>query len=278
MGFLKRRDDHRIPSVMTADSSDLARIGWTAYGGDSPHPTGTIAVPAGELDGYVIAALEATGYPEVGSQPWTVLEERFLEELMVAAEAADSWAVVGAFCVAANFVAPSEAPNPRYLEIIDRTLVILRDDGVAYPAVPPFALRRWDQVHGTDGLFPAGWPSALENLAVPGPGEEPPVQDLADGESRRLAQRELGGGPNTIYAERSPDGRIVAVIDGIDSADNQRKRWDWLGLSVDNYPAFLRELGDRLVTPTQWAHDDLQPYFPCRARSREQMRRSPAPE
>jgi len=38
------------------------------------------------------------------------------------------------------------------------------------------------------------------------------------------------------------------------------------------YPSFLRELEERLVTPTPWFHADLVPYFPCRAKSRAQMR------
>jgi hypothetical protein len=44
------------------------------------------------------------------------------------------------------------------------------------------------------------------------------------------------------------------------------------GLSAPDYRSFLRELGERLVTYTYWAHDDLIPYFPCRQRSRDAMR------
>jgi hypothetical protein len=75
-----------------------------------------------------------------------------------------------------------------------------------------------------------------------------------------------------IYAERRSDGSVVAVIDGIDAADQKRKRWEWDGLDADDYSTFLRKLGDQLVTPSHWAHNDLVPYFPCRARSRNEMR------
>jgi hypothetical protein len=31
-------------------------------------------------------------------------------------------------------------------------------------------------------------------------------------------------------------------------------------------------LGERVVTPQLWTHDDLLPYIPCRARTRAEMR------
>ena len=45
-----------------------------------------------------------------------------------------------------------------------------------------------------------------------------------------------------------------------------------MGLSAPTYGEILRELGDRLVTPRHWAHDDLAGFFPCRSRSRDELR------
>ena len=109
------------------------------------------------------------------------------------------------------------------------------------------------------------------NLPVPTVDAAPLVDDLADGESRKLAQAPAAPA-NTIYAERRPDGSIQAVVEGPNPETGEVRRWDWDGLNASDYPGFLRELGERLVNHTCWAHDDLIPYFPCRQRSRDQMR------
>jgi hypothetical protein len=147
----------------------------------------------------------------------------------------------------------------------------MRTDGVAWTAVPPFAMKRWTAVHGHGGTEPKGWPSPLANLPVVAVAEAPPVEDLTEGEVRRLAQPPAAP-QNSICAERRGDGSIQAVIEGTDPDTGELRRWDWDGLCAPDYPAFLRELGDRLVTHTHWAHEDLVPYFPCRARSRDQLR------
>jgi hypothetical protein len=77
----------------------------------------------------------------------------------------------------------------------------------------------------------------------------PEVDDLGAGESRKLAETAVGNHLNVIFAQRRSGG-----------------------LAADSYEAFLRELGDRLGTPSFWAHDDLAPYLPCRAKSRDAMR------
>jgi len=272
MGLFSRFSSHERAAVLTATPADLSRIGLAAFGGQDPHPPGMSAIPIGELDGYVMAAMASMGHPSPGSPEWAPLHRRFLDELTAAAEAAGDWGFVGAFCIATNFVASSDHEDPQFLAIVDRALIVLRDDGVSYPSVPPFALELYQRVHGFEGARPAGWPSALKDVAVSDPGRGPETVDLEDGESRRLAQPDPGEQSRVIYAERRDDGAIVAVIDGIDMSDGVRKRWEWLGLSAPDYEAFLRELGDRLVTPSYWAHPDLDPYFPCRDRSRDEMR------
>jgi hypothetical protein len=264
----------RAPHVplLTATAEDLIRIGYAAYGGASPYPPGAAGLPVGELDSYAMAAMDAAGYPSPGTTEWAAMEEQMLDELQAAAERGGDWAYVGALLVAFNCTSAERQQDPRYFAIVDRATTVLRDEGVAQTAIPPFALSRWEARHGYDGASPAGWPRALEDVAVPAGGEEPPVVDLAVGESRRLAQRDPGDDSNRIYAERRPDGTIVAVVDGVDLSDGVRKRWEWDGLTGTDYRSFLRLLGDRLVTATYWAHDDLRPYFPCRARSRDEMR------
>jgi hypothetical protein len=174
--------------------------------------------------------MAAAGHPMPGTAQWAALHQQFFDELTVTAERAGDWGFVGALCIANNFVADADRQDSRFLAILDRALLVMRDDGVAFAAIPPYALRRWEEVHGTEGLSPAAWPSALAHLAVPPRGEVPVTSDLAEGESRRMAQPHEGSHSNVIYAERRPDGSVVAVIDGIDAADQKRKRWEWDGL------------------------------------------------
>ncbi len=272
MGLFSRQSAKASQPAFTATSADLVRIGMAAFGGPSPDPPGLSALSTTELDGYAVAASASANYPASGSPEWDRLQGLFLDELTAAAERAGDWGFVGAMCIAMNFVAGGHNPDPRYLAILDRALNVLRLDGVAYPAVPPFAIEFWQRVHGWDGARPAGWPSALDYVSVPAADDQPLVTDIQPGESRRLAQPHNGDQSNVIYAERRTDGMIVAVIDGIDTADGVRKRWEWQGLEAPDYLSFLRELGDRLVTPSYWAHEDLRPYFPCRAKSRDSMR------
>ena len=276
MGLFSRRAGRPQPKVMVATPEDLVRIGQTAFGGESVHPPGFAGLATSELDGYVLSALEASGHPAPGSPQWEELEDRFLDELSsVARTAGGGWAFVGAFGLALNFCPTNPAPNERYLQVMDQALVVLRDDGVAYTAIPPLALRRWESLHGTDGAGPAAWPRALEDVSLPRTNEPVPA-DLDVGTPLRLAQHGPAMGSNVIFGERRSDGQIIAVIEGVDPSDGERKRWEWQGVVGPDLPAFLRELGERLVTPTHWAHDALQPYFPCRARSRDEMRRRAA--
>jgi hypothetical protein len=272
MGFFSRSGRGRGRGVLSATSADLVRLGTASFGGEDPTCPGLSALSISELDGYVIAAMAAAGNPIPGTSEWAALHQRFFDELTATAERAGDWGFVGALCIANNFVADTDRQDSRFLAILDRALQVMRDDGVAFAAIPPYALRRWEDVHGTEGLSPAGWPSALAHLAVPARGEVPVTSDLAEDESRRMAQLHEGPHSNVIYAERRPGGTVVAVINGIDAADQKRKRWEWDGLDADDYSTFLCKLGDRLVTPSYWAHDDLVPYFPCRARSRNEMR------
>jgi hypothetical protein len=267
MGFFSRSSNQPRAPLLTATPADLKRIGDVAFGGESIYPQGMSALPAGELDGYAMTFLAAATYPESGSPAFG----QFIEQLASAAEVAGNWGFVGAILVGWNCVAGEHRQNPRYLTILDRGLEVLREDGVSYTSVPPFAMDRWQSLHGFDEAHPKGWPSPLTYLPVPSADAAPPVEGLARGESRRLAQAPAAPS-NMIYGEGRPDGSIQAVMEGVNPETGQLRRWDWEGLTASDYPGFLRELGDRLVTHAYWAHDDLIPYFPCRQRSRDQMR------
>ncbi|RKQ93822.1 hypothetical protein C8N24_3696 [Solirubrobacter pauli] len=270
MGFFSRGPARR-PPYLSATPADLRRLGELAFGGESPYPPGVNAFPPGELDGYAMHFLKVAGYPPMDSPQGRQAQGQFLDELEAAAASAGAWAYVGAIFVGWNALTGSFLEDPRYRRVADRGLDTLRRDGVSYTAIPPFALDCWTQAHGYEGSHPAGWPTALADLPIPNEDEAPPVKDLADGEARRLAQAPAAPA-NSIYAERRPDGTVQAVVEGVDPDTGVLRRWDWDGLSAPSYPAFLRELGERLVTHSYWAHDDLIPYFPCRRRSRDQMR------
>jgi len=257
--------------LLTATPADLRRLGEVAFGGQSIYPPGISAIPTAELNGYAMALLEAAGYPEPGSSAEASANGKFLDELLAAAELAGDWGFVGAMCVGWNCVAPSHREDHRYLQILDRALELLRTDGASYTSVPPFAMDRWTAVRGYGDTGPAGWPSALAHLPVPSAEDAPPFDDLVDAESRKLAQAPAAPG-NMIYAERRPSGSVQAVVEGPNPETRELRRWDWEGLNAADYPALLRELGNRLVTHSHWAHDDLIPYFPCRERSRDQIR------
>jgi hypothetical protein len=267
VGLFSRPSSPRAPQYPTVTPEELARFGEMAFGGESPHPPGLQGIPAGELDAPALA-YHLSARVEAFS---ATASRELLGELLAAAEGGGDWAYVGALCVGWNTVAEAFQEDAVYLEIMDRALEVMRTEGVSYTSVPPFAIDRWKLLHGYDGIAPAGWPSALDELSVVLPAEAPPVEDLAPGELRKLAQSPAAPA-NIICAERRADGTIQAVMEGTDPDTGQVRRWDWEGLNAPDYPAFLRDLGDRLITHSFWVHDDVIPYFPCRRRSRDQMR------
>ena len=162
---LFKRATRDIP-YLTASSDDLQRIGQTAFGGESVYPPGIGAIPVAELDGYVIAAIERSG-ASPGTSVWTEVNRRFLNELEAAAATGGDWAYAGALCVGQNFVTTETRSDPTFLAVIDRALEFLRVDGVSYTALPRWTVEYWQSQHGVEGIHPAGWPSALEDVTTP---------------------------------------------------------------------------------------------------------------
>jgi hypothetical protein len=270
MAFFSRSKRRQQP-LLTATPADLRRLGVLAFGGEDVHPPGITGIPTAELDSYAMAYQAAAGYPPPGSPTELAAIGQFFDELVASAEDAGAWGFVGAICVGWNCAATEHRQDPRYLNILDRGLDTLRTDGVAYTAIPPFAMERWTSLHGYGGSEPTGWPSSLENVTVPSPNVPLAGADLAEGEARKMAQAPAAP-QNMIYAERRPDGMIHAVIEGPDPESGALRRWDWDGVSSPAYPGFLRELGERIITHQFWVCDDLLPYIPCRPKSRETMR------
>jgi hypothetical protein len=252
---------------MTATPTDLRRLGETAFGGESIYPPGIHGIPITELDSYALAFHSAAG--RAAFEP--AANRQFLTELGAAAELGGDWGHVGALCVGWNSVAEDYLQELPYLRVVDQALEVMRTDGVAYSAVPPFAMKQWTAVHGYGEIEPKGWPSPLAKVPIVSAEEAPPVENLAEGEVRKLAQAPAAP-QNMVCAERRGDGSIQAVMEGTNPDTGELRRWDWDSLRAPDYPSFLRQLGDRLVTHTYWAHDDLVPYFPCRQRSRDQLR------
>jgi hypothetical protein len=252
--------------MLTATPYELAEIGWASYGGDSPHPPGPHHLG---LSRHVIPAFDAYGYPSIGSVEFTEMTDRFLAELEERATHGALWGIVGAFCIAIELVKGADDSHPTFLRLMDAALTVLRDDGVAFESLPLSARRRWESVHGIDGSDPARWPRSLDDLVAPAAGAKPMVVGLRPGEWRPMSRDDLRD--RTTFAYRQDDGRVVAILDGVDDDDGQQKQWE-LGTEADTYPEFLRALGKRLLTQPAWAHPDLVPHFPCRNRSRNEMR------
>ena len=151
MSFLSRRQKGAT-TYLIGGQEDLAGIGTTAFGGDTLYPPGWTGVPASELDAYARGFLEAAGYLGNETPEHAAAQGQFLDELLALATGGDR-AYVGAFMVARNAVVGIDGDS-RYLELLDRGTEVLRLDGVAFTAIPPFALDRYQHVHGFDGISP----------------------------------------------------------------------------------------------------------------------------
>jgi hypothetical protein len=91
------------------------------------------------------------GWPSPGTPGWPVFVDSFLDELVVGAEPAGEWGIVGAFHVARDLLG-SDLSSQRYVDLVDRALSFLREAGVPSAALPPFVLARWLALYG-DGAI-----------------------------------------------------------------------------------------------------------------------------
>lgn len=249
--------------LVSAAPRQLAELGERAFGGESPYPPGFTLV---HYDEFALAAYETAEYPSSGTPKFADFISGFLTEVTSVGRHSAPWGLVGALGLAINVVTSDEYSFPAFTQLTIEALDVLRRSGVAWTVVPPLASRIWTNQLGWDGAQPKGWPSALSTVGIPD-GDGPQIADLVPDEPRVLA-RDAGG--RTTSAVLHPDGRVIAVIDGPDDSDGQIKQWE-LGLEADSYRSFLIELGERLVTPPPWTHEELLPYIPCLIRTREEM-------
>lgn len=151
-----RRRQKATPAwPIPASGDDLALIGRKTY------PHASIPTQASDVTRYYLPAMEACGFPSPGTDQWGGFVDRFVCQLLEVADGADDrWAVAGAFEVARDLLG-SDVSNARYADLVDRTLLFLRDSGIAYQLVPPFALNRWYGRFGMVGLRPADWPASV---------------------------------------------------------------------------------------------------------------------
>lgn len=270
MGRLFNRKPEPPRRLLSVHPEELSSLGRAAFGGDSPYPQGLGPVLT-YSDQWLLEALERSGHPAAGTQAWSEFEETCLVELFELARTHDEWTKVGALCVVANLNTNVQQRSPLCNVLILEALEFLRRDGLAYGVLPSFALDAWADAFGHDGIAPAGWPSALETLPRPDVATLPKPQPLGHNERRLLAVRNLGG-LERRYSVESRGERFYCVIEGIDPDDGVMKAWDWPGADSAQLTGLLDVVADKLITPTDWAHPDLAPYFPCSPRSRARMR------
>jgi hypothetical protein len=269
VGLFHRRPKQTAGAAPYVSADELSLVGRRLFGGESPHPPGFSRLT--ELDALAIRGIERHGHPTPGTAAWAAMEAGCLADLRMASHD-DDWAVVGAFCVVCNTCADLPSQQPEFVRLMEDALDFMRRDGVAYAAVPPFAIRHWEGVHGTEGVRPAGWPSAFDTVPLPDDTWQPSMS-VPLGEVRAVALGTVQGLSRSYLIENRGDAGFVVLIEGADPESGVDRRWEWHGVSAPTQVGILRELGDRLITPTDWAHEDLAPWFPCRARTRDDMRR-----
>ena len=108
-----------------------------------PYPWHEMRLVYPDGSDYVMWAFEVLGpdFSLIGTPEWASFEERFCTELLAASAFGGSWARAGALFVASDLDLSSQ--SPLFLEIVDRGLDALHDNGVPFIYVPKFALDRW---------------------------------------------------------------------------------------------------------------------------------------
>lgn len=218
----------------------LAMFGRNHCNGVDPDPSQTVAT------------LYMPGMSAAQSQP-----EELLNQLVDAGFARGGWALVGAVRLLMELdLVRRFAGQPRFLSLLDESLLFLQREGASSGVLRPFELDRWIETHGSVRTF-----IGYELADLPDAGREPAVENLPVGEFRRVAQLFPQPGSNAIYVEHREENVYFAVTQAPKSdEDPERVMWDWF--SAPTLVALLRELGERMVTPPYWAHDELLPYFP----------------
>lgn len=236
------RRRHAATPVLLPDSAlaTLAMFGRNHCNGLDPDPSATATT------------LYMPGMTAAQQGP-----EELLNQLADAGFSRGGWALVGAVRLLMELgVERTFSAHPRYVELLDASLLFLQSQGVSSGVLRPFELDRWIATHGSVRTF-----IGYDLAPVPDAGQEPAAEDLPVGEFRRLAQLTVQPDSNAIYVDHRAENVYFAVTQAPKSdEDPERIMWDWF--SAPTLLALLRDLGERMVTPPYWAHEDLLPYFP----------------
>ncbi|MBB4664812.1 hypothetical protein [Conexibacter arvalis] len=183
--------------------------------------------------------------------------QRAIGEIVDAAFAQGGWALYAGHKLIEE-TCGLDCREPRYLELLDAALGFLHDRECSGMCLNAPERERWIETNGSMASF---WD--LDGSAIPPPGSEPPVAELEIGESRLIARLEEREDSNLVFAERSTDGGLAAVIDSVWSDDDPRRsRTVWK--TAGDLPSVLRAVADGLPGVPYWASDELRPYLPVR--------------
>lgn len=242
MGFLSRISGNREPDLRVNDLDEFGRLEYEASRGQRVGPE------EGQLkwERWVQPVMAA-----YQSDPETTVDR-----VHGAAMSQGGMALYGGHRLISEI--DPECRNPKYLELLDGALEMLKDKGHSSGILNRYEADRWIQTHGDlrysfDGIV---------EVAPPPTGSRPPVADLVNGESRLVAIMGPEHDANRLFVERNEGGTYVVMIEAPQSADDPtRSKGPWPGVSGSSMEEILVRLGAELQLSTYWAHDDLQPYF-----------------
>lgn len=236
-----RRNRERTGTLLPAASLQaLATYGLNHFNGIDPDTAATVEM-------FFTPGMEAANKAP----------ERLVSEICEAASDSGGWALVGGvrLLMELDLVRRCSA-DPQFLALLDGALRFMQSQGAPSGALRPFESDRWIETQGSLRTF-----IGYDLAEMPPPGDEPALTDLQVGDFWKVVQ--LGAQPNSnmIYVERREADLYFAVTQAPRSdEDPERVMWDWF--SEGTLLELLRELGERMVTPPYWAHEDLLPYFP----------------
>lgn len=248
MGFLSKRRRDPVPDGIIRQ---LAEYG-TAVLAARREGRG-ITDPRFDWPNFIGPATDALRGPDSDSAVDAIFQ--------AALEASDrERATVGAYNLIAEF--NPNLDDRRFLRLFDDSLEYMRSAGFSSGHLTRYEADRWIATHGDlrssfDGIF---------EVAVPDQSDLPAAKPLAPGESRMVALTEPLPRGNAFFAEHRADGKYIVFSEREYSDDDPtRSRYeeDHLG-PFESLPDLLRAVGEMFGTPTYWADDDLEPYFPSR--------------
>ncbi|MDZ5447848.1 hypothetical protein U2F26_34995 [Micromonospora sp. 4G57] len=217
----------RFPSDMPAWLAALGRFEWSPQ--TNPAPEQRVA------EFYFMAQAD---------------RDSFLRDLASISVPAGGWTALGGKYLVTDIL-PIETDTPEFNAIVAAGLKFLRDNGVPPNRLSPNDRTLWRRVN-TTGENWLDWRPTPADTLVP----------LAMGEERKIAEiRRSDGYINSIIVRSDGPTSFVAMIEGPYSEEEPRiTRNDW-HIAPTLHELYIR-VGESSQVPTDWASDDLKPYFP----------------